>query len=363
MALFITQCPHCHTTFRTSVSQLQSADGMVQCGACLRIFVADDHLLPSADLQTLDKPLGAANDSNEADDENALKEHEAQQSIEVPEVPEPVFTFVESSEPPASNDADAPAPHTDSLGAAQPDARPETEDAKGQDEPLSAEPILAAGRTDSLQEAPAFSAVDDFVFLDEPSPDAPAATVNKQQLDTIAAATATLEFDWEGNAGQKSRSGWWSFFAAVLFSTLCLQAIHWQWDELGQNDALRPWLERLCSTLPCVLKQRVDLQSMRTENLLVHSHPEIANALRVTLTLRNDSAFDQDWPLLNLRFTDADNVAVAQRQFSPTHYLPPELHGLQSMPSGTPVQVALDIIDPGIRAINYEVSFSAGTAL
>ncbi len=368
MALFITQCPHCHTTFRTSVSQLQSADGMVRCGACLRVFVADDHLLPSADLQTLDKPLGAANDANDDDDELPLTEPEpkpqTQETIEVPEVPEPVFTFVEAPEPVTPSDADTRIPELN-LVAVEPADQGLPVHASTPEESLFVQPELAAVRNDSSQEPPAFSALDDFILPGDPAPTAleTAAAVSRQQLDNIAAASATVEFDWEGNAGQKSRSGWWSFFAVVLLSTLGLQVIYSQWDELGQNDTLRPWLERLCDVLPCSLAQRVDLQSIRTDNLLVHSHPEFSNALRVTLILRNDSAFEQALPLLNLRFTDADNSAVAQRQFSPSHYLPAELQNLQGLPPGTPIQIALDIIDPGIRAINYEVSFSAGDPL
>ena len=77
MSLFITQCPHCHTAFRTSISQLQSADGMVRCGACLRVFAADDNLLPSADLRTISRPFPET-----AEEEESLEEQEEQLEIE-----------------------------------------------------------------------------------------------------------------------------------------------------------------------------------------------------------------------------------------------------------------------------------------
>jgi len=47
MTVFITQCPHCKTSFRVSVTLLESAEGKVRCGACLNIFVADNNLLPN----------------------------------------------------------------------------------------------------------------------------------------------------------------------------------------------------------------------------------------------------------------------------------------------------------------------------
>jgi predicted Zn finger-like uncharacterized protein len=40
MSSFLTQCPHCLTSFRVTDSQLEAADGLVRCGACLGIFSA-----------------------------------------------------------------------------------------------------------------------------------------------------------------------------------------------------------------------------------------------------------------------------------------------------------------------------------
>jgi len=37
---FVTQCPHCRTSFRISRAQLGAAHGAVRCGACMRVFNA-----------------------------------------------------------------------------------------------------------------------------------------------------------------------------------------------------------------------------------------------------------------------------------------------------------------------------------
>ena len=42
---FVTQCPHCHTSFRISRAQLGAAHGAVRCGACMRVFNAAQQLL------------------------------------------------------------------------------------------------------------------------------------------------------------------------------------------------------------------------------------------------------------------------------------------------------------------------------
>lgn len=40
-----TCCPHCDTSFRITAQQLQTANGTVRCGSCLRVFNALEHLV------------------------------------------------------------------------------------------------------------------------------------------------------------------------------------------------------------------------------------------------------------------------------------------------------------------------------
>ena len=42
---FVTQCPHCQTSFRVTHHQLSVARGVVRCGQCLQVFNAAKQLL------------------------------------------------------------------------------------------------------------------------------------------------------------------------------------------------------------------------------------------------------------------------------------------------------------------------------
>ena len=42
---FVTQCPHCQTSFRVTHHQLSVARGVVRCGNCLQVFNAAKQLL------------------------------------------------------------------------------------------------------------------------------------------------------------------------------------------------------------------------------------------------------------------------------------------------------------------------------
>lgn len=46
MTQMITRCPECATSFRITEAQLKTAKGSVRCGSCLKIFRAQDHLVP-----------------------------------------------------------------------------------------------------------------------------------------------------------------------------------------------------------------------------------------------------------------------------------------------------------------------------
>ncbi|MEK1940998.1 MAG: DUF3426 domain-containing protein [Pseudomonas sp.] len=50
-ASFVTQCPHCRTSFRVSSTQLGAAHGQVRCGACLHVFNAAQQILDEHPLQ------------------------------------------------------------------------------------------------------------------------------------------------------------------------------------------------------------------------------------------------------------------------------------------------------------------------
>ena len=52
MSDMITRCPKCHTSFRITQAQLQTAKGSVRCGSCLHIFKALDNLVQ-------DKPVAS----------------------------------------------------------------------------------------------------------------------------------------------------------------------------------------------------------------------------------------------------------------------------------------------------------------
>ena len=369
MALFITQCPYCNTSFRTSITQLQSADGMVRCGACLRIFAADDNLLPSAELQTVAAP--SQEDTRQLPLNAAAVPHqtEAVAVHETPEEmpPEQIFTLDLADSIPNRRDPSISetTPFWELLEETEPAAElprhePHRQDHLSQD-PLSQTPLRQnPARQEPLPTMRATNIDDDFLgeVLQDVARHHPRENFSAENLAAVHDVITPLEIDWQ----PRKRSGWSTFLMIVLILLLAaglpLQYTWYHREELSQNTLLRPWLDLTCTAVGCTLPPLIDIRAISSEDLLVRSHTEIANALTVNLVFRNTATFAQPFPALELRFTDADNTLVAQRRFLPSEYLPADLAGMQMMPPDAPVQIQLEILDPGVRAVNYEVGFS-----
>ena len=76
-------------------------------------------------------------------------------------------------------------------------------------------------------------------------------------------------------------------------------------------------------------------------------------SMLVDAIIRNTSAYRQPFPLLEMKFTDINNLVIATRRFLPKEYLGGEMAGLRFIPALTEVRLGLEIVDPGKNAFGY----------
>ena len=438
---FVTQCPHCRTSFRVSLMQLGAARGAVRCGACLHIFNAAQQLLeqgqqlpgstppstPSAPAST--SPAAQArpeqtapqskSDSDSDSDSDTLwihddldlddldldeelakleeQEHQlSQQFLALNQAPEHADTFLAPADTEGHDEAWAEAllqedsPQTPAspapAGASPkpptlPDDMPVTTppdtavNETARDLPpftLSAldaddqEPALNEPRLSAQRDAPDI----DPDALDAPDEQQPAPTAPHQPDRRTARSEPglrdehlfelddePLQLDWQPPRKPWGRWLGWGLLNLLAATALAAQHIHYNFDELARQDQYRPWFERLCPLMGCTLPSKVDIDQIKSSNLVVRSHPEFSGALVVDALLYNRAPFTQPFPLLEMRFADINGRLLASRRFKPSEYLAGELAGQAEMPPQTPIHVSLDILDPGTQAVNYSLSF------
>jgi predicted Zn finger-like uncharacterized protein len=147
----------------------------------------------------------------------------------------------------------------------------------------------------------------------------------------------------------------WTWGSAALLMLAALQIFYFSFDDWARTPRWRPLYTTACSVVGCTLPTIQDVNSLRARNLVVRSHPSLANALVVDTLLQNEAEYDQPFPDLTLIFRDLDDNVVASRRFTPDEYLAGEVAGINSIPARTPVHIALEILDPGQNAVSYSI--------
>ncbi|MGB1271905.1 MAG: DUF3426 domain-containing protein [Endozoicomonas sp.] len=155
----------------------------------------------------------------------------------------------------------------------------------------------------------------------------------------------------------------WGIGVLLLSGFLLLQYAWFNRNSLSLNPGLRPVYEQACQLLSCTLPPLVDINAIKSMQLIVRSHPDFSNVLQVDAVIINNAGHSQPYPDLQLIFTDINDRLLASRTFRPTEYLGGELAGSKAMPAGQPIRLGLEIIDPGADAVNYRLTFSPGNPL
>ena len=406
---FVTQCPHCQTSFRVSHAQLSVARGVVRCGSCLQVFNAARQLLEQAskespvttpvqpeeplepsppraisqkqwsatelDLDSLDldeelarleqreiqpttelgrhrdDSLSARRDSTGQDDEepwsdslfseSAADRAQLDEPLDSLETPEPTVEPSKASrtEPslslePVDLDEESQPPHLrlhDPLDA-----------------PLNHERLSAADEREIDDNLPSIEPLRKRRERSEPG-------VRAEVLQDLT--DDPLQLDWQKRRSPWGRRLFWLLLVLIAAGALAGQYIAYHFDELARQDQYRPWFQQLCPQIGCTVPSKVDIAKIKSSNLVVRSHPEFNGALVVDAIIYNRAPFSQPFPLLELRFADLNGHLIASRRFKPGEYLNGDLEGRAEMPPQTPIHIALDILDPGAKAVNYSLSF------
>ena len=386
-----TRCPHCAAQFKITEEHLKQANGAVRCGSCLQIFQATDHLVdpPAADSSASPDRWAGALDSNAAmptpppRESKPLYEKEPEPdadnlSMEGMELSDSFMNLEEGSD-----DDGLGEDFSDMAGAGR------STHNEGADESW-AEALLNELDDDDTPASPASTVPPRATFAprDEPQASPPPATEpsgtgasrkpdrparKEPDSDALFGGLDLFGDDLndepvaipskpvrERDIAFKPRYDWqglikWTLLSAFAAVLLVGQYAWFNFDNLARSPQWRPAYQQACDTLGCKLPNRSDISKLRGANLVVRSHPEYSNALIVDAILFNEARYPQPFPDLELRFSALDGKPVASRRFKPQEYLHGDLEGMDSMPTNTPLHVSLEIVDPGDKAVNYNL--------
>ncbi|WP_085676822.1 MULTISPECIES: DUF3426 domain-containing protein [unclassified Pseudomonas] len=431
---FVTQCPHCQTSFRVTHHQLSVARGVVRCGHCLQVFNAAKQLLeqnragasaapvapPPAVVEPVAAPEPVASEPPPVEKEDWAITAQALDELDLDQELARLERRGEAAEPRLDAKAGALQARRDEPAADEHADEPFGTATDDRHEPLAAhepapvlldeqplepepgdrtEPTLGGNLDLDLDDEPPaqhaaepepqqrFDEHDDDVIHEKglsarddddtdlqlsARDDDPLEPLPGERLEPGFAAKAErpsrkeplvdvvddpLQLGWEKPQANWGKRLLWGFLCLLAAGLLAFQYVWFHFDEMARQDQYRPVFLQLCPMLGCEVPTRVDIGRIKSSNLVVRSHPDFKGALIVDAIIYNRAPFAQPFPLLELRFADLNGQLIASRRFKPSEYLSGELAGRGEMPSQTPIHIALDILDPGPKAVNYSLSF------
>ncbi len=380
-----TRCPHCAAQFKITDEHLKQARGAVRCGSCLQIFQANDYLVDPPAAQQIapqDRWAGALDSAHNhaapsedeqkfGDDDGADTDGLSIQGMELSDSfmnldaddtaggmgedfadmqgagrashhenadeswAEALLQELEDDEPADSNPSATttpPQPPASNPVPEQPRAR-QTADTQQQKQPQP---------TDTEDDDNLFGGLDLFGddLYEEP---VPIGKPVRERDDHFRPRR-----DWGGMFK-------WTSLSVIALVVLVGQYAFFNFDDLARSPQWRPLYQQACDVLGCHLPSRSDITQLRGANLVVRSHPNYANALIVDAILFNEAKYPQPFPELELSFSALNGGPVASRRFTPQEYLQGDLLGMDTMPTRTPLHISLEIVDPGDKAVNYNL--------
>ncbi len=142
----------------------------------------------------------------------------------------------------------------------------------------------------------------------------------------------------------------------LLLALLVLQVLVADRVRLAADATWRPRIVTLCALLHCSVPDWREPAAFHVTAREMRPHPGAAGALLLSATFRNDAAFAQPWPLLQVQLANPEGEPLGLRRFAPRDYLGGDPASGQIAP-GQSASINLAIMDPGKRAVSFDLAF------
>jgi predicted Zn finger-like uncharacterized protein len=154
-----------------------------------------------------------------------------------------------------------------------------------------------------------------------------------------------------------SRSPLWTIGSLLLLIPM-LGQLTWQFrDNLIHHDVGRQLLDVVCNVSGCTPPLRIDLEKILITDRTLAAHPDKNNTLAMRLEVVNTAPFEQPYPKLQLSLYNEMGALVARRTFNESEYLGSSTNAEQLMPKLKPIEIELELVDPGSQVTGFTFDF------
>jgi predicted Zn finger-like uncharacterized protein len=150
----------------------------------------------------------------------------------------------------------------------------------------------------------------------------------------------------------------WAAAALLALVALLAQAVYqFRTDIAVLLPDTRPHLEAACAVLKCELRLPRRPKQMTIESSDLQADSRRDNVIVLNAVLRNQAAFAQEYPSLELTLTDERDEAVARRVLAPADYLAGTAPNFIARGIGPGADIVLKVYieTGGLRAVGYRM--------
>ena len=178
----------------------------------------------------------------------------------------------------------------------------------------------------------------------------PSSNVTSEQGEMISAQRSQTAIAPRSKAGAV-------FWVAGLFIAMGLLLFSARSLIAGMNLP-EPVISVFCQVTGCVPAQaKKDVSQLQIMRERLYPHPEIENALVISIDVVNNSIYKQPLPILDVRLLDAGNETVGERDFGVTDYQVVDSSEPGFLMPGEPTRIMIEVIDTGIAATGSFITF------
>ncbi len=334
-----TRCPYCHTYFKVLAEHLKKAGGQVRCGQCYKVFNSIGNLIEKLPVP-LTKKL-----AEKRKNETVLPTPPS--SPPSGEAKEPLYQPANdtheqetATKPAVKNVKYDPVVETTRHPTPKPSI-PEYE------------PHLRLNRA-TKTEFKKKKSIESITLSKKDKINGIHAGPHSPNKDLIVHPTVGVNDEDEL---QHNISLYWGIGLSVLLGIFVIQYSFFYRGDLAQQAGLKPWIVALCDIANCEIPAQHDIRAIKLVRRDITTHPKVSNALLISAALVNESKNVQPFPVMRIQLSDTVGQILASRKFDPQEYMDADINLRKGMPPGNPIQINLEIVDPGKSAVNFEFDF------
>ena len=308
-----TRCPYCYTYFKVHADHLKKAHGKVRCGQCFKIFNSLGNLIEELPIPLSEKNSTRTSPPRQPVNKTALDRAKSN---------------INSA---ATSNKKEKAKKTAALAKTFSRQRNEFTP-----HDHSGSLVLSASDKIPGMQNGNYSGARDLIIHPTLGTKTPPEAAQENLVNTVI----------------------WGIGLFLLIGLFFIQYTYFYRDDLARHDALRPLIENLCKIAKCEIPLRQNIALIQLTHSDVTSHPNAKNALIINAVIVNNADYRQPYPVMKITLSNTSGLMVASRNFAPIEYLDADINIRKGMPPHQPIQIVLEIADPGKNAVNFQFDFS-----